>query len=148
VVKLCPCTSGRPYASCCRPLHAGEREAPTPEALVRARFSAFARADVAYLWRTLHSAHEDRVGSKEAALAALRAAARAYRYMRLTILEAKGTQVLFLASVFEKGQDRSFVELSEFAFDGAAWRYLSGIARSASELGEVKNLGIDRFHRG
>jgi SEC-C motif-containing protein len=126
----------------------GEREAPTPEALVRARFAAFARADAAYLWRTLHSEHEDRAESNEAALVALRNAAQSHRYMRLTILDARENEVLFVAGVYEKGQDRSFVELSEFGREDGAWRYLSGIARPAAELGDLQRLRIEGFPRG
>ena len=51
--SACPCGSGRDYAACCGPIHAGE-PAPTAEALMRSRFSAFALGDTAYL---LHSWH-------------------------------------------------------------------------------------------
>lgn len=49
----CPCGSGRGYEACCGPIHAGE-PAPTAEALMRSRFSAFARGDVAYLLASWH----------------------------------------------------------------------------------------------
>jgi SEC-C motif domain protein len=48
----CPCGGGA-YAACCGPCHAGG-EAPTAEALMRSRYSAFARGDAAYLIRTSH----------------------------------------------------------------------------------------------
>lgn len=50
----CPCCSGDTYADCCGPLHARERVAPTAEALMRSRFSAFALDDARYLRRTWH----------------------------------------------------------------------------------------------
>ena len=37
----CPCGSGKPYAACCGPLHAGEKPAPTAEALMRSRYAAY-----------------------------------------------------------------------------------------------------------
>lgn len=37
----CPCGSGLEYSGCCEPLHLGAA-APTAEALMRSRFSAFA----------------------------------------------------------------------------------------------------------
>ncbi|BDZ42262.1 UPF0225 protein [Paraoerskovia sediminicola] len=37
----CPCLSGETYGACCGPVHAGERRAPTAEALMRSRYSAF-----------------------------------------------------------------------------------------------------------
>jgi len=54
---LCPCDSGRPYAACCGPWHAGLNvggHAPTPEALMRSRYSAFVLGLVDYLLATWH----------------------------------------------------------------------------------------------
>lgn len=50
----CPCLSGDTYGACCGPLHRGERPAPTAEALMRSRYSAFAAGDAAYLRDTWH----------------------------------------------------------------------------------------------
>ncbi|MER7442630.1 YchJ family protein [Micromonospora avicenniae] len=50
----CPCGSGRSYPRCCGPLHRGEADAPTAEALMRSRFSAFAVGDTGYLLRSWH----------------------------------------------------------------------------------------------
>lgn len=49
----CPCGSGDVYGGCCLPLHRG-RKAPTAEALMRSRFSAFALGDEQHLLRTWH----------------------------------------------------------------------------------------------
>ena len=49
----CPCQSGRPYDQCCGPCHRGE-PAPTPEALMRARYSAYALGDAAYVQSSWH----------------------------------------------------------------------------------------------
>ena len=42
---MCPCGAPAHYRRCCRPLHLGATKAPTPAALVRARFAAYARGD-------------------------------------------------------------------------------------------------------
>jgi SEC-C motif-containing protein len=52
----CPCGSGLTYAECCGRLHTGAAWAPTAEALMRSRFSAFAAGDAAYLLRSWHPA--------------------------------------------------------------------------------------------
>ena len=52
--RRCPCTSGFTWEDCCGPILAGERPAPTAEALMRSRFSAFATGDRDHL---LHSWH-------------------------------------------------------------------------------------------
>jgi SEC-C motif-containing protein len=50
----CPCGSGRPYADCCAPLIDGSTPASGPEALMRSRYTAFARQEMPYLGATLH----------------------------------------------------------------------------------------------
>lgn len=52
----CPCGWGDPYPSCCGRYHGGEA-APTAEALMRSRYSAFAVGDAGYLLRTWAVAH-------------------------------------------------------------------------------------------
>ncbi|UKJ62763.1 hypothetical protein H1Q78_13560 [Cellulosimicrobium cellulans] len=61
----CPCLSGETYGSCCGRFHAGLRPgadgttpgpfAPTAEALMRSRYSAFAVGDADYLLATWHA---------------------------------------------------------------------------------------------
>lgn len=55
----CPCGSGAGLAACCGRLHArfardGALTAPTAEALMRSRYTAFARRNADHLWRTWH----------------------------------------------------------------------------------------------
>lgn len=60
----CPCLSGDTYGSCCGRYHAGLRpgpdgaapgpHAPTAEALMRSRYSAFVVGDADYLLATWH----------------------------------------------------------------------------------------------
>ncbi|WNG83380.1 YchJ family metal-binding protein [Mycobacterium sp. ITM-2016-00316] len=50
----CPCGSGRAYRHCCGPLHDGTAAAATAEALMRSRFSAFARGRADYLLSSWH----------------------------------------------------------------------------------------------
>lgn len=51
--KPCPCDSGRSYADCCGPFHAGVA-APSPEALMRSRYSAYVLGLLPYLLETWH----------------------------------------------------------------------------------------------
>ena len=50
----CPCGSGAPYQQCCGTFHRGEAQPRTAEALMRSRYSAYARARIGYLESTLH----------------------------------------------------------------------------------------------
>jgi SEC-C motif domain protein len=110
---------------------------------MRSRFAAFAVGDAEYLWRTLGDGHEDRARPKDEVVRELRAASRAMKYMRLSIVDARDTRVLFHAAVFEKGTDRSFIELSTFQRDEDRWRYADGVARRASAAEDTSRLTID-----
>jgi SEC-C motif domain protein len=54
--EACPCGSGQPYAGCCGRWHAGplHLQAPTPQALMRSRYSAYVRGLHDYLLATWH----------------------------------------------------------------------------------------------
>lgn len=130
----CPCGSGNTYRECCLPYHSGGAPAD-PERLVRSRFSAFALGEGAYLARTLHPGHEARARGEAELARDLSRAKRSLRYRALVIhdveVEGERARVLFTARVFEKGRDRSFVELSRFERTAEGWRYLDGELRAA-----------------
>ncbi|MEV5107237.1 YchJ family protein [Streptomyces massasporeus] len=52
--RSCPCGLPQPYEACCGRFHSGGAAAPTAEALMRSRYCAFVKGDVAYLLRTWH----------------------------------------------------------------------------------------------
>ncbi|UUU35067.1 YchJ family metal-binding protein [Streptomyces sp. CA-210063] len=52
--RTCPCGLREAYESCCGRYHTGAASAPTAEALMRSRYSAFVVRDEAYLLRTWH----------------------------------------------------------------------------------------------
>lgn len=52
--RSCPCGLARVYGECCGRFHAGTAAAPTAEALMRSRYSAFVKGEGAYLLRTWH----------------------------------------------------------------------------------------------
>jgi len=62
----CPCGSGAPFAACCSPPIEGSAPAPTPEALMRSRFSAYVKGrpiDADYIMATTHPANPASEGS-------------------------------------------------------------------------------------
>ncbi|ULE31837.1 YchJ family protein [Mycobacterium sp. IDR2000157661] len=52
--RECPGGNVLPYAACCEPLNDGVRGAATAEALMRSRYSAYAKGLADYLFRTWH----------------------------------------------------------------------------------------------
>lgn len=51
---LCPCESGKPYKLCCQPYVEQISNAPTAEALMRSRYSAFSLLNEDYLRYSWH----------------------------------------------------------------------------------------------
>ncbi len=51
-MEHCPCGSGRGYEECCGPYLAGTRAAPTAEALMRSRYTAYVTSKVDYIVST------------------------------------------------------------------------------------------------
>jgi SEC-C motif-containing protein len=121
---------------------------------MRSRFAAFVIGNVPYLFRTLHPEHEDRARKPDVVHREMREACNAFRYMGLTVMDrevpdASGTaRVLFLVRLFERGTDRSFVELSDFKNDGTGWRYVRGDTVPARQFGaEAPRLTIATFRQ-
>ncbi len=50
----CPCGSGKQYDACCQPVIKGSKKAATPEELMRARYSAYAKAEIDFIVDSTH----------------------------------------------------------------------------------------------
>ena len=116
-VSHCPCGTGLPYAGCCGRLHSGAVTAPTAEALLRSRYSAFALADAAYLLRSWHPSTRPAkvdLGST--------------RWTRLEVLEATGGLFDTEGVVeFRAHHDGGVMqERSTFRREAGAWLYVDG----------------------
>ena len=48
----CPCGYEKSYEECCAPLHEGQEKAPTAQALMRSRYSAFVKNKIKYIAST------------------------------------------------------------------------------------------------
>ncbi|WP_119678802.1 YchJ family protein [Indioceanicola profundi] len=140
-MEKCPCGSGRAFADCCGPYLAGERPAPTAEALMRSRYSAFAVQNIDYLEETLLPETRDdfdRANVTEWA-----------KSSEWTGLEVKSTEkgregdeegwVEFVAHFSIGGKPHLHHESSRFAHRDGRWWYVEGIMgqrpRTAAKVG-------------
>jgi SEC-C motif-containing protein len=117
---LCPCDSGWPYATCCAPWHVGLTvgvHAPTPEALMRSRYSAFVRGLVDYLLATWHPS------TRPSELALSPVKWRGLEVRRATAEGAAGL-VEFVARSREGGRAQRMHETSRFVRLNERWYYL------------------------
>ncbi len=124
----CPCGSGRVLSECCGPYLSGERHAPTAEALMRARYSAFATRQIDYLEDSLlpETRHDfDREHVREWADSS--------QWIGLDVIgvtdggeaDTEG-KVEFVAHFTVGGREHHHHELSRFVKRDDRWWYLDG----------------------
>lgn len=118
----CPCGSGTAYADCCAPLHQGTA-APTAEALMRSRYTAYSLDLLDYVFRTWHPrTRPDSVDPVPG--------------LTWTGLQVLGVAdggpddetgvVEFRARFTEGGRDRAMHETSRFERRAGRWVYVDG----------------------
>ena len=124
----CPCGSGQTLDSCCGRYLSGDVPAPTAEALMRSRYSAFATSNVDYLEQTLlpETRHDfDRAHVTEWARTSQWAS------LQVKSTEGGGTDdtegfVEFVARFTLSGKEHVHHETGRFTKRDGRWWYLDG----------------------
>jgi SEC-C motif-containing protein len=123
----CPCDAARRYAACCGRWHTGLQhlQAPTAEALMRSRYSAFVLGLTDYLADTWHPS------TRPVAPITL---TPGVRWLGLDVrshaaLDAEHARVEFLARSKYGGRASRLHETSRFVREAGRWYYLDGDVR-------------------
>ena len=139
----CPCGSRSGFDACCGPIIAGVRPAPTAEALMRSRFTAFARGALDHIERT--SCREDRENFDREAAART---ANDVEWLKLDILETgeggeadEAGMVRFAAQYRQDGVRLVHHERSTFRREDGQWVYVDGEIYPKSPPGQVAKVG-------
>ncbi|WP_374315453.1 YchJ family protein [Aquabacterium sp.] len=125
--SACPCGSGLPYSACCGRYHDGGAaagQAPTPEALMRSRYSAFVLDLRPYLLATWHAS--TRPGEIEPPEPGL-------KWLGLEVRQAPAPAessglVAFVARYKIGGRAHRLEENSEFVREEGRWYYVKARA--------------------
>lgn len=121
----CPCGSEKNYSQCCGLYHSGAEVAPTPEALMRSRYSAFAKNQMQYLRDTTDPQTLDQIDDEANKEWAERA-----KFLKLEILHAeeKGTKGTVEFKAFYTVDDEEYVhhEVSTFRKQAGQWFFKAG----------------------
>jgi SEC-C motif domain protein len=125
----CPCgaPSARPCADCCAPFHAGPLHllAPTAEALMRSRYSAYVLDLTGYLRATWHpSTRPAVIEPNPPGLKWLGLTVRQH-----TLQDADHASVEFVARSKLGGRAQRLHETSRFVREGGRWFYVDGDLR-------------------
>lgn len=123
----CPCGSGLELDACCGPYVDGTKPAPTAEALMRSRYTAFTLGNLAYLKHTLSKAEQADFDMTEEDLAA-----STWQSLDIKDLEAglEGDErgvVEFVARYKASGTQHMIHERSTFCREDGRWVYESSI---------------------
>lgn len=124
-MAVCPCGSGLGFAKCCQPYISGASQAPTAEALMRARYSAYATGNTEFIDATVHpdkrDAADDTMPDEN------------ITWLGLSILGSRdgkqdddSGEVEFEARFEVKGKRNALRERSEFRNQDGQWYYYDG----------------------
>lgn len=123
----CPCGNPRLYTTCCEPYILGTAIAPTAEALMRSRYSAYCRGNVDYLIATHHPSKR-RLDSRHDLVKTI----NQVEWLKLIVVDThQGTpqdaqgMVEFVA-IYRVGKIEQLHERSQFVQQHGRWFYLEG----------------------
>lgn len=138
----CPCGSSSGFAACCGPILAGE-PAPTAEALMRSRYTAFVRGDIGHIRATYAAEHRAKVGAD------LPAVEWIGLKIHGTSLGGAGDDtgtVDFTARFRENGLPGIHREISNFRREDGNWVYVDGDVRTqpGTQPGAAKPAKVGR----
>ena len=118
----CPCGSGIAFHHCCQPYHLKTKKAPTAEALMRSRYSAFVVADAHYLYETTHISKR-----KNHSKSGYLSSAKNTKWLKLEIVFSAFDVVEFKAYYLNKKfQTEILHEKSNFRLEDGRWYYVDG----------------------
>ncbi|HAP95798.1 YchJ family protein [Epilithonimonas hominis] len=122
-MTTCPCCSGKPYEDCCEPYHRKEKFAPSAEALMRSRFSAFAIPNGDYLWETTSPNKRQFHNKKD-----LQEWGEINEWTKLEIIDKPSTNKVEFKAFYndEEGNPQVHHELSQFKMIQNRWFYVTG----------------------
>jgi len=126
-MSLCPCGSGSTLAECCEPIIKGS-SATTPEALMRARYTAHALGAFDFLETSVHPTTREKVDR-----AKMRQWSEAVQWDGMEVHEVTGGgkedktgTVSFTAKYSVNGVEQSLREDASFLCENGEWFYLDG----------------------
>ncbi len=124
----CPCGSNQPLEQCCGPILDGKIQAPTPEALMRARYSAHVLGKTKFLITSLHPSVRGDIKESD-----LKTPGDALTWQGLTIEETAGGgasddkgEVVFTAKYAVHDNANEHRERAYFRKDNGQWYYMDG----------------------
>lgn len=121
--NLCPCGTAQPYTACCARYVEGREPAPTAEALMRSRYTAYTLLKEDYLLATWH------LSTRPAALGLAQEAPTKWLGLDVKRHEQQDADhaiVEFVARYKVAGRAHRLHEISRFVREAGQWFYVDG----------------------
>lgn len=126
----CFCGTTLPYAQCCGLYHQGSA-APTPEALMRSRYCAYALGRIDYIVKTMKGKAQVGFNAEAAKKWALRVTWLGLSVLHTSQTSASEGHVEFIARFLDGNKVKAIHENSVFQFENGFWYYVDGETRSS-----------------
>ncbi|MDR2898329.1 MAG: YchJ family protein [Spirochaetaceae bacterium] len=141
---MCPCGSGKTYKECCEPFITGKSQPATAEQLMRSRYSAYEKHEIAYIIDTCTIREEEqRVDPEET-----RRWSEESQWLGLKILNTEKGQegdtegiVEFSAEYVRKGLKDVHLERASFKKESGRWLYDDGSLIPTTIVRAEKKVG-------
>ena len=124
----CPCCSGLDYEKCCEPYLSGVDKPPTAEALLRSRYTAFAKENIQYVKQTTHPRSLEEFDEESA-----RNWSQSSYWEGLEILGSEGggpdddaAEIEFAATYIQEEEEKVHHEISHFKKEQGRWFFTDG----------------------
>ena len=122
----CPCGSGNKYKKCCQKYHKGALP-PTPEALMRSRYSAFALDLADYIIATTHPDNSDYTTDVDTWKAEIHDFSHHTRFLGLKVLLTETKEEEAFVSFEATLSSGLLKEKSRFRKVDGKWLYVDGV---------------------
>lgn len=129
----CPCGSTKPFAQCCELFLNGTSSPPTAEALMRSRYTAYVKGDMAYIKKTLA---QESTADFDADSARSWAISSTWKGLKILSAEKGGPTdktgiVEFTATYAQDGDTLEHHEIAHFRKNSQGqWRFVKGDSHS------------------
>jgi len=125
----CPCNSSLEYEKCCLPFLEGIQKAPTAEALMRSRYTAYAKGNIDYIRDTYDPKRQSDFDEESTKNWALKSQWLGLEILKTELGSAQDTRgvVEFVANFEVSGENHQHHEIAEFRKNSEGrWYFVDG----------------------
>ncbi len=139
----CPCGSNKTYLACCEKFLQGKQIPPTPEALMRSRYTAFTFSNIDYISQTMTGVALQNFNPDNA-----KVWAKQIKWLGLEVINASPIEnnergsVEFIVHYLLNDRKQNLHEISEFRRENDRWYYVDGApGNSVNAVEESSKVG-------